>query len=222
MTTYKLFNDNTLSVLPQQADGSVFANITDPPYGIDFQSGQRTATAKFAKIANDRTPFIDWLPECYRVTKEGGCLVCFCRWDVEEVFREAITAAGFVVKSQIIWDKMIHGMGDLEGEFGREHENAVFAIKGAFKFYGKRPVDVIHVPQVRPSDLVHPNEKPVGLFENLIRSLVPPGEVVADWFMGSGPCGVAAKQLERPFIGVELDPHHFETARSRIEREVMF
>ena len=57
----------------------------------------------------------------------GGGMACFVRYDVEHDFRRAMEMAGFMVKGQIIWDKVVHGMGDLKGAFAPCHENVIFA-----------------------------------------------------------------------------------------------
>ena len=63
----------------------------------------------------------------------------------------------------------------------------------------------------------HPTQKPVPLLEYLIRTYTNEGETVLDNCMGSGSTGVAAKNLNRNFYGIELDEHYFEIARNRIE-----
>ena len=64
---------------------------------------------------------------------------------------------------------------------------------------------------------LHPTQKPVALFEYLIKTYTNEGETVLDNCMGSGSTGVAAVNLNRSFIGIELDEHYFEIAKNRIE-----
>ena len=63
---------------------------------------------------------------------------------------------------------------------------------------------------------VHPTQKPVALMEYLIKTYTNEGETVLDFTMGSGSTGVAAKNLNRKFIGIELDDKYFEIAKERI------
>ena len=63
----------------------------------------------------------------------------------------------------------------------------------------------------------HPTEKPVALMRELLGDFTNAGETILDPFMGSGTTGVAALQLGRKFIGIELDPDYFEIACKRIE-----
>ena len=63
---------------------------------------------------------------------------------------------------------------------------------------------------------LHPTQKPVALLEYLIKTYTQEGETVLDFTMGSGSTGVAAKNLNRSFIGIELDEKYFEIAKERI------
>ena len=63
---------------------------------------------------------------------------------------------------------------------------------------------------------LHPTQKPVALLEDLIKTYTNKGETVLDFTMGSGSTGVAAKNLNRNFIGIELDDKYFEIAKGRI------
>ena len=63
----------------------------------------------------------------------------------------------------------------------------------------------------------HPTQKPVELMEWLIKSYTNEGDLVLDFAMGSGTTGVAAKNLQRGFVGIELDDKYFEIAKQRIE-----
>ena len=63
---------------------------------------------------------------------------------------------------------------------------------------------------------VHPTQKPVDLMEYLIKTYTNEGETVLDFTMGSGSTGVACKNLDRKFIGIELDETYFNIAKERI------
>ena len=71
------------------------------------------------------------------------------------------------------------------------------------------------VPNNKGSRL-HPTQKPVDLIEYLIKTYTNEGETVLDFTMGSGTTGVACKNLNRNFIGIEKDEKYFEIAKERI------
>ena len=79
----------------------------------------------------------------------------------------------------------------------------------------KNPQSIIVFP--KPNRTVHPTQKPVKLLEYLIKTYTRDGEIVLDNCMGSGSTGVACKNLNRNFIGIELDEKYFNIARNRIE-----
>lgn len=195
-------------------DESVNAIITDPPYGINYVSRSG------ARIKNDKAPFIWFLYDAFRVLKSGGTLLCFTRWDAEQTFIDAMKLAGFQVESEVIWDKVMHGMGDCKAQFAPTHENVVFAVKGKFSFPGKRPRDVVTYHKLASGEMIHPTEKPVGLLTSLVNAVTKPGDLILDPFAGSGSTLVAAKKSGRRFIGVELDDEYYEKARRRIEEVV--
>ena len=63
---------DSLTVLRDMEADSVDMVITDPPYGIDYQSGRKEKARRLAKIANDKAPFIWWIYDAARVVKRGG------------------------------------------------------------------------------------------------------------------------------------------------------
>ena len=65
---------------------------------------------------------------------------------------------------------------------------------------------------------LHPTQKPVELMEYLIKTYTNENETVLDFTMGSGSTGVACKNLNRNFIGIEMDSNYFEIAKERIEK----
>ena len=75
------------------------------------------------------------------------------------------------------------------------------------------PRNIVEFPSV---DGVHQTQKPVALMEYLIKTYTNEGEVVLDFAAGSGTTGVAARNLGRKLIGIEMDDHYFEVAKGRI------
>ena len=214
-----IIHGDSLTVLRQMEPESVDAIITDPPYGINYHT-----KGTGASIQNDKSPFIWFLYDAFRVLKSGasgqGTLICFTRWDVQQTFIDAMKLAGFQVKSEVIWDKVMHGMGDCRAQFAPTHENIIFAVKGKFCFPGHRPKDVVSFKKLSSSQMIHPTEKPVGLLASLITSVTKPGDLIVDPFAGSGSTLVAAKKTGRRFVGIELDGEHFEKAQRRIKEAV--
>ena len=145
--------------------------ITDPPYGIDYQSSWRTGSQRKAKIHGDlEFPF--WI-----FTLEVQiALYVWCRWDVMRTLP--------IPKSYIVWDKGNHSMGDLSHEYGRQWEGIAFYPGPKHSFANSRPSDIISVDKVPPLALRHPNEKPVDALEQLI---LPHHGLIVDPFIPHFP-----------------------------------
>ena len=85
----------------------------------------------------------------------------------------------------------------------------------------KLPTTIIEISKDNyGKNVFHPTQKPVALFEYLIKTYTNEGETVLDFTMGSGTTGVACKKLNRNFIGIELDPEYFKIAEKRINENL--
>ena len=83
---------------------------------------------------------------------------------------------------------------------------------------GRNPCSILQIRGDNKKELGHhPTQKPVALMEYMIKTYTNEGETVLDFTMGSGTTGVACKNLNRSFIGIELDEEYFRIAQERIE-----
>ncbi|WP_323842528.1 MULTISPECIES: site-specific DNA-methyltransferase [unclassified Moraxella] len=211
----ELYYGDCLEILKTLPDNSVDMVLTDPPYGIDFQSNRRWG--RFAKILNDKTPFVEFIQHLPRILKPEGCAMIFTKWDKQQVFIDELIKHGLKPKNILIWDKVVHGMGDLKRAFGSRYESIIFVANNEFRFNGKRPTDIVQCMKINAQHLIHPNQKPVALLENLIEKCTKENQTVLDCFMGSGSTGIACLNTNRKFIGIELDKKYFDMAQSRIK-----
>lgn len=111
----------------------------------------------------------------------------------------------------VLRDKPIKGGGMSKGE--TTNNQNLKALKKTYTH--KNPTTLIQFDKVRKGSL-HPTQKPVTLMEYLIKTYTNENETVLDFTFGSGTTGVACKNLNRKFIGIELDDHYFEIGKNRI------
>jgi site-specific DNA-methyltransferase (adenine-specific) len=173
--------------------------VTDPPYGMSYKSGWTDRS----EIANDSTIEVR---DCALELWGTKPALVFGTWRVE---RPQAT------RNVLIWSKGEDpGMGDLSMPWGLSHEEIYVLGKG---FVGQRSSSVIKAnkPPVatRPD---HPTPKPVGLMEQLIAKTQG---VVADPFAGSGATLMAARNLGRKVIGVEMEEKYCEIIANRLSQE---
>ena len=94
---------------------------------------------------------------------------------------------------------------------------------GDTRVYKKKyPKSILQLSNANQKGKVHPTQKPVKLMEYLIKTYTNENETVLDFTMGSGSTGVAAKNLNRSFIGIEQDPSYFKIAEERINKQDLF
>lgn len=202
---------------------SVNCVITDPPFGVDNQSNMAKTDAgkKHArKIANDESPevaiqvFNEVMDVLLPRTKVDADLYIFT---AHQVLKEWLDVAdklsrhGFTRSGVLVWAKDGPGMGDL-ASWGMSHEFILFLKKGRRERTDQRRSGVIHVPQLRPNQLIHPHEKPLPLLELFIKHSTSKGDVIVDPFSGSGSTVRAAKRLDRSGLGIEYDKYNYEVS----------
>lgn len=110
----------------------------------------------------------------------------------------------------------ILGTGRVEFMPPYEDVVRVFTIDGSKQF-----TDVWTFPSVRPYKGKHPAEKPLSMLEHAIEATTYPGDIVLDCFAGSGSTALAALNLDRRTIALEIDPKWVETIAARLEVEAM-
>jgi site-specific DNA-methyltransferase (adenine-specific) len=221
----KLICGDAIVELEKLADGSIDLVITDPPYGIEYHSNRSQFSEHVTKegIENDglveALELLDKTCEVLsRKTKADSHLYFFAGWRVCPQFR-AIIGRYFTIRNVIIWDKGNHGAGDLEYSWGNRYETIIYATKGN-RPLRKRKADIVSVPKVDSSRMIHPTQKPVALIKELLEASARPADTVCDPFMGSGSTIKAAKEFgSLNYIGIELDAERFEKAKAFIGGE---
>lgn len=216
MSNVTLMLGDCLERMREIPDGSVDMILADPPYGMNLTPQRETGKFRGVKIKNDNT--LAWTKcfflECFRVTPKNSVSMFFCNHHCVSEFISSAKVAGFEVKNILVWDKGHFGMG---GNWRPVHELILVCSKGRFVTHSNNLKTIIKFKKVHHSRAVHPTEKPVDMLEHLISEPDYNPNTVLDPFMGSGTTGVAAKNLGRSFIGIEMDEAYFEIAKNRIK-----
>lgn len=213
----RIHHTYAMRLLTALSTESIDCIVTDPPYGCGTQvSARRKPEDRFKEIVGAEEIDASWIPNAYRVLKTGGAAYVFAKWVNMGEWKALLEQGGFSVRNCIIWDKLQHGTGDLEGDYAPQYEMILYATKGRHKLRGARIPNIIRYPKVQPQNLKHPYEKPVGLLEMLIRKSSDAGGVVLDLFAGSGATLRAAQQSGRKFIGSELEAEYTELIRKSL------
>lgn len=180
--------------------------VTDPPYGISYDSGRYGTLARSIE-GDDDTSLRDWAVDRWAPRPA----LVFGTWRRPHPTGTRMT---------LVWDtKGALGMGALDLPWKPAHQEIYVLGSG---FTGRRTSDVLVYPPVQSTAAngrCHPHEKPVPLMRDLIGKC-PPG-VVVDPFAGSGSTLRAAKDMGRRAVGVEVDERYCEIAALRLGQEVL-
>ncbi len=195
--------------------------LTDPPYGIDAQDfgSQVSNTHKFDDSLETWILLMQVLAtESFRICKSSAHAYVFCDPRNFETLKKIMADAGWYIwQTPIIWNK---GTGMLpRPEHGprRTYEMILYAIKGDKKTTAIYP-DVITIGPEKTT--IHPDQKPVDLYWDLLRRSVRPGEVVLDPCAGSGTIFVASNRLQLTATGIEKEDTSFALSTQRLKEKV--
>jgi len=236
MSEYTLIRGDCLKVFPTIPSESIDLMVTDPPFGVSFQSNFKKQ--KFNKILNDDN--LDWyegfIKESYRVLKNNTHTYIFTRWDVYPQQYEVIKKY-FNIKNLLVIKKR-QSLGDLKGSFMPNFGLIIFCQKGRRTFNtGIRRVSQTTLKDSRYKGdgylkrypalldflvmnefnlkLVHPTQKALDTIEFLVKISSDKGDVVFDPFLGSGTTMHASKNLERSCIGIEINQEYCDIVAKR-------
>lgn len=218
---HRVLNEDSLVWLTKCPAETFDVILTDPPYGMgadEFgdaggaaiqQHNYLDSPENFQRIMNI------FVEHSFRVTKAQAHLYCFCDIDWFMELRLKFSEAGWWVhRTPIIWNKP-SGNRVPWPQHGpqRKWEMLLYAVKG------KKPIlkiapDVITFPA--DDNLGLSAQKPVALFEDLLRRSCYPGDSILDPFCGTGTIFAAAHNLKCKATGIELDPASFGIAVKRV------
>lgn len=231
----ELYLGDCLEIMRDIPDGSVDMVLTDPPYG--------TTQCKWDSVI----PFEPMWSELWRIIKPNGVIALMAQAPFDKVLGASDISSlkyEWIWQKETATGHLNAKKAPLKNHEnilifckGKPTYNPQMRIgfkpykqaqgKTKSKNYGKQPgaVSISNgeryplsvISFARDKGKIHPTQKPVALMEYLIRTYTNEGETVLDFTMGSGTTGVAAKNLNRKFIGIELDLDYFQTAKDRID-----
>ena len=219
----ELVQGNSLELIKEISDGYVDLIATDPPYRTTSRGScggtggilKEQLNMKGKVFAHNDIHISEWIGEMYRVLKEGGHCYIMCNNVNLHEYLDEIKKAKFNIFKVLIWkkDNCITNMYYMDS-----HEYIIFCRKGkAVKINNCGTKSVLEIANVKNKS--HPTEKPVELMKILVGNSSKQGEIVLDPFMGTGSTAIACQELNRHFIGYEIDEKYFSIARQKIENK---
>ena len=211
MEVNQIIQGDCLEVMKGIDDDSVDLVLTDIPYGeVNRKSnGLRVLNKKKADIVNFDLPTL--LKELSRICK--GSFYIFCGWTQLPIIKNYFIKNGLSTRV-IVWEKT--NPSPMNGDFIwlSGIEPAVYGKypKATFNAHCRNTV----LKYSNGSSKIHPTQKNIKLFKDILEVSSNKDDIVFDPFIGSGTTAVACKELGRKYIGIELSPEYVEIARRRI------
>src|SRR5882724_9974035 len=185
--------------------------FTDPPYNVDYEG----YTDEKLKIQGDRMSdqefkqFLEKSFRSYRLVVKPGASLYICHpssWQRE--FQNALEAAGFAVRCQVICGKNVFAWGF--GRYKFQHEPIFYChVAGqSDAWYGDRSQSTLWQERKPAANRLHPTMKPVELIERALLNSSKAGDIVVDLFGGSGSTLIACERRGRKSRLMEIDPKY--------------
>ena len=219
----KLFNGDCLEIMDKLiGEGvKVDAVITDPPYNIARKNNFKTMGRSGIDFGEWDKNFdlFSYIDKAYKLLNKNGSIIIFNDWkNLGDIVKYAETV-GFTVKDMIRLEKTNPMPRNRDRRYVTDFECAVWLTMPKAKWVFNRQSDSYERPKFVGSieKGLHPTQKNLKLMEWLVNIHTNENQTILDPFMGSGTTGVACKNTNRDFIGIELDKKYFDIARDRIE-----
>jgi DNA modification methylase len=210
-------------------DNSIDLIITDPPYNFiaygggfyDYgKVGARTYLTKLKKLKCDKYAPSEFLKEAKRILKKFNFVVFCNKFLIKDYINFAVkNSFNFdihcLIKKNPIPAKQNHFLHNIEYIVVIREKGATFNLKCNLSDYEKYYITT------SKQNKLHPAQKPVELIRKYIRVLSKEGDIVLDGYGGSGTTYVACKQLNRKFIGFEINKEYCEIAKKRLAQQIL-
>jgi len=226
----ELIQDKAENVLGRLPDSSIDCIVTDPPFGVDMEVGQRgVGVANMGKNGathgnvhnHGSTDFLEGLAqEFHRVLKDDSHCYVFTNYKAYPAFKAEFEQE-FNLSQVLVWDKEWQGSGP-PNTWLPAHEWVLHLKKGSPQIHGTLEPNILRCRRTRYLEefKIHPTQKPRQLMEKIIEKSTRPGEVVFDPFGGSYAVPRAAQRTFRRSLSCELDPEIHRDAASLTRSEL--
>ena len=205
------------------------AIITDPPYNISKENNFSTMRHKrqgvdFGTWDKNFDPCA-WLDFYAPLVAKNGSVIIFCSYLYVSFIAQKLENLGFDVKDVLRWEKTNPMPRNINRRYVLDCELALWATKKGGKWAFNKAENLPYLRAKFKTAVVsgteklgHPTQKSLKLMREIIQIHTNPNDLVCDPFMGSGTTGAACKELNRRFVGVELQEDFFKLAKNRIDK----
>lgn len=219
-----VYNEDSIAAMKSMESECVDLLITDPPYktitggnsnGKNSERPKGMLSGNRKLFAHQNIKISDWMPEVYRVLKQGCHAYIFTNvLNLTEMLNVS-QQVGFQLHNLLCWEKNNCTPSQY---YMKNCEYVLFLRKGKAKWINNiGESKTVHQFKNIIGNKTHPCEKPVDLMKYYIANSSQGGDIVFDPFCGTGSSMVAAKELNRNYIGFEINKQYFDITNKRLK-----
>lgn len=217
----EIWHGDCLELMKDIPDQSINLVLTDPPYNIARSNNFNTmgrAGLDFGAWDKNADIF-SYIKECSRILNKNGSLIIFNAWANLGDIAKFAESYKFVTKDMLRLEKSNPMPRNRDRRYITDYECAIWFTMPNAKWTFNRQDDNYQRPKfVCSIDRgLHPTQKPLKLMEDIIKIHSNPSDIIVDCFAGSGTTLIAAKNLNRQFIGIEKEKEYYDIAVRRLQ-----
>ncbi len=223
---HKLVYGDCLLELQKISNHSVDLIIADPPYNISKPDnhiwGLGGRQGLYFGEWDENFNQTDWIRYAANTLKENANIVIFNCWSNLGLIQQECEKQHICIKRCLVLSKRNPAPFNKDRMFVNDVEFALWGVYNsknkpkAWCFNRQEPLEKCVIQTTVQSSKYHPTMKDIKVIEKLILLLSNKNDLVVDPFIGSGTTGIAAKKLERSFIGIEINKKYYDIAKERI------
>ena len=231
MSEIKIYHTDGIQFLQEMIKNkqTVSHIITDPPYNISQKNNFPTMRNKRQGVDfgewDKQFDLLGWIELATQILNKNGSIITFCSYKFISFIAQKYEEQGIEVKDILVWQKSNPMPRNIQRRYVQDMEFALWGVKKGAKWTFNKPDEQPYLRSFFKTATVsgnektiHPTQKSLALMMEIIQIHTNKNDTIFDPFMGSGTTGLACSNLERNFIGTEIDKQYFHIAQDRLER----
>ena len=216
MEINKILLGDCMNIMQQIDNESIDLIITDPPYGDNIVYGRNNK-----EIKNNENPLINChaLMEFERILKNNSNVYLFTNWKHYPFLKGYIEEyTSFNIRMLIVYVKNHFGMGY---GFRNQYELIVVLEKGSPDYNLNDFSNIVFAEHINQTENTHPHQKDWRIIQKIIKHSSKENDIILDPFAGSGQICLAAKQLKRNYIGIEIEEKWHNFSNNKLNQNII-
>ena len=221
---YELYLGNAYTLIDKLVEDNIKVNhiITDPPYSLPYD--EENFNMKKAIKNGEAFDVLSWIPKYEKILDDNGSMIVFCSYRDISYIIKTMEDNNLEVKDIIVWKKTNPIPRNVNRRYVQDMKFAIWSVKkGAKWVFNRNPKksymrSLFETSVVSGKEKYDASQKSLRLMDEIVKIHTKEDDLIIDPFMGTGTTGLACLDLNRKFIGIEIDKKCFTVAVNRLNR----